>query len=280
MTQRRYQRRRPKLPRAVLYVLICLLAVVCFGLIAYKAPPTPEAVDYWGEVDDSPEVEEPAGVHSKSPISTYKDCEIAHLGMFPWAKFGVWNDERRDSTKDAFILMGVPEVTAIKAVYAMEHLPSDDVLAVGNAGGIGRSGETYSPVFDTTYKSQANGRVMCRNSKLIFSNPAAATAAPIWKVDGYVLGDFMACSNATRFTPGVLIPVPPSSPSLVPMPPSESGITVVPPTAPHMPYLGRVNHVPEPGTFWLMLLGFIGLVWSRRVRKVSQQNPVYSSRMG
>jgi hypothetical protein len=237
----RRSRRRSGAPGLIglLIAGMALLAVALMIDVALRRPAiAPEPPDDYGTpVSQNSALAQADKQNSLPSVGSHEGCRIARFGLAPWAPPGTtWTPERRLATQAAFMHMGMPDSTAQRAVKAIEHDGPDDVIGMGNRGGIGLGGNTYGPMFHTTFKSAAMGRVTCRYTRTAFASDARTADAAVWIVDGWHVAVFLVCGNVSVLYPGPLL----------------------------APKNERVNQVPEPSTIWLMLSGLGFLIWRKR----------------
>jgi hypothetical protein len=229
MTTRRRQRSRLHLYAAI-GVLASALAVQT-GLNLRESMQEP--ADFYGEPAKS----------GPSVLAQRIGCRIARFGLRPWAAPGTpWTTDRRAATRIALRDMGLPPGAALLAAAAMETAAPDDVVGMGNRGGVGMHGKTFEPAFDTSYRSIESGRVVCHHSRTNFAVDTRAEYAPIWRIEHegavYWAGEFMACGNVSRFYEGPAI-----GPRQV---------------------LAQPQQLPEPGAGGLVLAALLAWGLSRR----------------
>lgn len=198
------------------------------------APP----VENWGSVLD----ERPATTAPTRLVKDLGKCTIPALGTHPWARAGEgWSAEREAASIEAFELMGLPNAVAVDATQRVRRNDPATVIFMSKAGGRSVGSGAFQPVLHTSYRSEANGRVACLYSTFSFEHEEVCVA---WRIEHngrtYWPGYCVKCDNLSRFLPGP------------------------PPAQPAPPIAGEVHYVPEPSSLWLVGLGLVGIIFSRR----------------
>lgn len=209
--------------------------------------------DYYGDVVKiDTEV-----IEKELPVDIRKNCRISKFGLAP-----VLNQkEKKDFTWDrgmrkALLRSGVPLSTVEKAMPKLLSGQQDEFIGMGNTHGITKSGLLFYPTFMTTFKSNERYGA-CADSRTNFSTDTQQEFAKLFFVDGWYIGEFIACSNVSIFhlAPNNWIPksYTPVVPDLSVLPDSNGHI--VPPifAVPIYP----TTPVPEPSTWLLILLALL-----------------------
>lgn len=194
-------------------------------------------------------------------IGVYKDCFIREFGRAPWRAFGQPRDEAWEvKTRFALVAMGVPAEAIPGAIAAMRRGPQGQ-LGMSNLDGTDMLVK-YEPTFTTTYtKDGRNG--VCLNSRTRFATNDQREVADIYRInhrgEWYILGEFRACGNVSRFYPSMPeLPMPDPMPGAVR--PGPGAVGPIGPAPAPFPYFAppkvveAPKEVPEPGTWALVAL--------------------------
>lgn len=234
-------RRARQRSRLHLYATIIALAGSTLALGIGSALPEPDAPvnDYGYPVPTLA-----ASIAPDAPIvQEFAGCKLARFGTAPWAhRFEPWHENRIRASEQAFRLMGLPRSTAQAAVDLVRANRPTEFVLIGNQGGRSLSGETFGRKFATSYRG-TNGYAVCHDSSTNFRDSWQEETCVAWRLVGadgteYWVGYCPACNNLARFFPGE--------------------------ATPEVRRMVEVNEVPEPSSVWLVGLGLVGIIFSRR----------------
>ena len=218
--------------KAILVGAVLITGAGAFTAGVLSSEQKEEILDDWGtevQISKSPLSEE---FITGTPIvvKPFKECKIGALGVHPWATHNeVWTEERKFATVQALQIAGIPENLRPEFSKLIQENVKPNMIRMTNLGGTDNQGKTYSNKFDMSYKSKANGYVMCNESRLAFPNDERETWCLAWTISNHTVGYCLACENLTRFYPGPLAKSEEkgkaAGPTMNKMPAPESGIT-------------------------------------------------------
>lgn len=232
--------------------------------------------DHWGnpvEIDEAP-------VTSPMKFDVKIGCQIGAFGVYPWLAQGAKHDDNWNiATRWALARQGIPDEIIPLAIAKLKGDGSELSIRMGDKYGVsGAEVKRYfKPYFNTTYRNGDRWTV-CLASQTNFHRTDRQEQANAWEITykgtRYVFGFFGACNNVTRFfampegwTPEVLPPASKGPAFVMPHPtpqqPAPKGFWQYEPDAPLQGYIAppppfpEPNKVPEPSTWWLLLIALL-----------------------